>query len=189
MKINLIDSLDDLTLGKYQEFMSLDVEDENYDSLVFSLFTGVSVSNVKNVSKKDIDSVMKHITKAIQVKGKFQNRFTVNGVELGLIPNLDKITGGEYTDLVSYSSKEKDGYNPQLNRLIAVLYRPVTKNDKFGNYNIEKYNGTSGYVHLINQLPMSIVNGVLGFFLTLSNNLEKNIQAYMEEEQLRGVLL
>ena len=71
--------------------------------------------------------------------------------------------------------------------MIAVLYRPITKTDKRGNYKIEKYKGTNGHIHLINKLPMSIVNGVLSFFLTLSNDLERNIQAYIVEAQLKEV--
>lgn len=184
MKIILPDSYEDITLSKYQKFMELDSEDENYESLVVSLFTGISLEEIKNVSKKDIDEIINHITRALQQEGKFKRTFIIDDVELGIIPNFDKITGGEFTDLTNYS-KETNGYNPNLNRLIAVLYRPVIKRDKFNNYKIEDYKGTKGHIHLINKLPMSVVNGCLSFFLTLSNDLEKGIQAYTMEELAR----
>jgi hypothetical protein len=189
MKIVLPDNLSDITLRLYQSFMLLDKEADNYEELIFSLFTGIDIDDVKNVSKKDIDETLKHIYEGLQKEGDFKTRFTIDGIDFGFIPNFDKITGGEYSDLVSYSSNEVEGYNKDLNRLIAVLYRPITNTDKFKNYQIENYKGTSGHIEQINKLPMSIVNGVLGFFLTLSNDLETNIQAYMEEEQVRGLML
>lgn len=189
MKISLPDSQDDITLEVYNKFMLLDSDADNYEDLIFCLFTGISLADIKNVVKKDIDETLKHVYNALQSEGRFKRTFTIDDVDFGIIPNFDKITGGEYTDLVSYSSKEKDGYNPQLNRLISVLYRPIKKVDRFGNYKIEKYKGTNGHVNLINKLPMSIVNGCLSFFLTLSNDLEAHIQAYMEEELLRVQLL
>ena len=191
MKINLPDSQDEITLEMYDKFVSLDSEADNYEDLIFSLFTGVDAEDVLSVSKKDIDAVLKHVYTAIQIKGKFKNKITINGVELGLIPNFDKLLGGqktkggEYSDMILYSNEDKDGYNKTLNRLIAVLYRPVIESDSFGNYKIGKYKGTSGHIDLINKLPMSIVNGCLGFFLTLLEDLENHILASTVEEQVK----
>ncbi len=67
----------------------------------------------------------------------------------------------------------------------ATHYRPIKNKDKFGNYKIQEYNGTGGHLEYINKLPMSIVNGCLGFFLTLADELEAHIQAYIVEEQAR----
>lgn len=185
MKIVLPDNLSDITLETYDKFMMLDKDSDNYEDLIFSLFTGIDLEDVQNVTRKDINEVLKHVYNALQEEGTFKNRFIIDNIEFGFIPNLDKITGGEYTDLVNYSNKEEDGYNPNLNRLIAVLYRPIKDVDKQGNYTIEDYKGTQGHLHLINKLPMSIVNGCLGFFLNLSNELEHYIQAFTEKEQAR----
>ena len=189
MKINLPDSQDEITLEMYDKFVSLDSEADNYEDLIFSLFTGVDAEDVLSVSKKDIDAVLKHVYTAIQIKGKFKNKITINGIELGFIPNLDNISAGEYTDLVNYSSKEVDGYNKYLNKMIAVLYRPIKGVDKFGNYKLNKYKGTKDHLDIINQLPMSIVNGCLGFFLTLLEDLENHILASTAEEQVKELSL
>ena len=189
MKINLPDSQDEITLEMYDKFVCLDSEADNYEDLIFCLFTGVDIEDISTVSKKDIDAVLKHVYTAIQIKGTFKNKIVINGIELGFIPNLDKISAGQYTDLVNYSSKEVDGYNKYLNKLMAVLYRPIKSVDKFGNYSLKKYKGTAGHLDLVNQLPMSAVNGCLGFFLTLSNDLENHILASTEAEQVRGPLL
>jgi hypothetical protein len=180
MKIILPDNLNDITLKDYISFMELDPDDENYEDLIFTLFTGIE--NVNDVSKKDYDNILKHVYNALQQEGQFKRTFSVGGVDLGIIPNFDKITGGEYSDLVKYSSTEVDGHNENLDRLIAVLYRPIIKTDNFGNYKIEKYKGTSGHLEQINKLPMSVVNGCLGFFLNLSNDLEDHIQKFTRVE-------
>jgi hypothetical protein len=184
MRVSLPDNLNDVTLGQYQKYMLLDSEADSYVDEIFSLFTGISLDQVHNVNKKQYDEVLQQIYNALQRDGEFKQTFTIDGIDFGLIPNFDKITGGEYVDLVS-SSKNIEGYNPELITLIAVLYRPIIKKDKFVNYNIEPYNGTKGHEEQISKLPMSIVNGCLGFFLTLCNELENHFQKYMEEEQVK----
>lgn len=188
MRVNLPDNLDDITLGQYQEYAKLDSDSETYVDEIFSLFTGIPISQVKDVPKKQYDEVVNQVYTALQRDGEFKQTFTIDGIDFGLIPNFDKITGGEYVDLVS-SSKQVEGYNPELITLIAVLYRPIVKRDKFGNYKIQNYNGTKGHEEQIAKLPMSIVNGCLGFFLSLSDDCERYLQTYMEAEQRKEMLV
>lgn len=189
MTVKLPDSQEDISLDTYQKYIQLDIESKDYEDDVFCLFTGIDKEDIKNISKKDIDSVLSHVAKGLTVESEFKQTFFIDGKEFGLIPNFDKIrgtrtsSGGEYSDMVMYSKNEIEGYNPNLDRLMAVLYRPITSKDSFGNYQIEEYNGTSGHVDYIKKLPLSIVNGCLGFFLTLSEQLERAILAYTVAEQ------
>lgn len=193
MRIVLPENLNDISLEKYQQLMLIDPLAENYNDLVFTLFTGIEELN--SVSKKDIDDVVKQVLTSLSADGVFKYRFKIDGVEFGLIPNFDKVLGsekvigGEYSDMIKYAPKNLDGYNEDLDRLMAVLFRPIIKKDWSGNYLIEKYNGTSGHLHLINKMPMSIVKGALSFFLTLSDELETHILKCMEEELLKAQLL
>ena len=181
MKISLPDNTDDITLFQYMELMKMDEEAKDYESQIFSLFTGVDIKDVGSVPIKQRDEFLKHIYNALQSKGEFKQTFTIDGVDFGLIPNFDKITGDEYTDLVRYSVDT----DLNLDRLISVLYRPIKSKDNFKNYKLYPYEGTSEHVEMIRKLPMSTVNGCLGFFLTLSNDLEETILQYMEEEQAK----
>ena len=181
MKISLPDNTDDITLFQYMELMKMDEEAKDYESQIFSLFTGVDIKDVGSVPIKQRDEFLKHIYNALQSKGEFKQTFTIDGVDFGLIPNFDKITGDEYTDLVRYSVDT----DLNLDRLISVLYRPIKSKDNFKNYKLYPYEGTSEHVEMIRKLPMSTVNGCLGFFLTLSNDLEGAILRYMEEEQAK----
>ena len=187
MKILLPDNLNDITLQQYLEFTKLDSDNDGYEYNIFTLFT--NVTNVNSVSKKDYDNILKHIYEALQKEGRFSKTFTIDGVDFGLIPNFDKIAVSEYSDLVKYSNTDEDGRNDNLDRLIAVLYRPIKKLDRFGNYNIESYNGTENHIKQVRKLSMSIVNGCLGFFLTLSDDLENHTQRCMVAAQVRELQL
>ena len=174
MKLLLPDSFDDIILEDYQKFKKLDSTLGNYLDLVFSLFTKIDIEDVVNVPEKDYNEILNHIYNALQQQGEFKRLVTIDSIELGVIPDFNKITAGEYTDLVTYSSKEKDGYNPQLNRLIAVMFRPVKSKDNSNNYKIEKYNGTEEHLHLINKLPMSLVMGSLVLFFDFVEKIRKS---------------
>ena len=107
--------------------------------------------------------LVKDIVKALNTEVEFSNMFTLNGIEYGFIPNLDSITHGEWVDLIEY-----EGNIDTMNKLMAVLFRPVTKKDKLGNYSIEPYNGTKERADAFKVMPLNIVNGALVFFLNLS---------------------
>jgi hypothetical protein len=70
---------------------------------------------------------------------------------------------------------------------MAVLYRPII-NKQFNNYEIADYKGTDEYANIMKQTPLSYVNGVLGFFLTLQQQLNNHIQKYIQEEQAKAML-
>ena len=104
--------------------------------------------------------------------------------KFGFIPNLDNLmANGEYTNLLDYSQGVGN-----LHKFMAVCYRPIVKKDKFDNYTIEKYEGSGKYSEAMKLIPMNIVNGCLGFFLTLRKDLEKPFQRYMRVERAKELL-
>ena len=97
-----------------------------------------------------------------------------------MIPNFDKISGSEYTDLIKYSTNIED-----LHRLMAVAFRPVKFKDRYKNYQITKYNGTGELSDIMKDTPLSIAKGFNVFFLNLSKDLEVHILKSMAEEQAK----
>ena len=110
----------------------------------------------------------------------FQDRFTINGVEFGFIPNLEDITTGEYVDLSTHGMDIET-----LHKVMAVLFRPVSGEDAFGNYKIETYQGTKQYSEVMKYTPLNIVNGALVFFYNLSKELKNHIQKSTEAVQVK----
>ena len=95
--------------------------------------------------------------------------FEVAGTKYGFIPKLDNMTYGEYLDLSIYS---KDLWQ-NLATFISIIYRPITKQDGKGKYEIEPYSGTDDdTIELFkNSLTMDIVWGAIGFFTRLQKDL------------------
>lgn len=186
VKLKIPTNLDDITVGQYQKIRALlsneDLESETLDNEILKIV--LNFDNVDAISVKDKKEITTDIREALEREGEFKNTFTLNGIKFGLIPNFDRITNGEYTDLIKYSKEEED-----LHRLLAVSYRPIAKKDGFDNYLVEDYKGTSEHAETMKNLPMSIANGVVGFFLTLSNDLEAHTLRCMEEERVRVMML
>jgi hypothetical protein len=187
MKIQLPENIKDITLAQYQRYEKLneqlnegELSIRDYNKRKIDLFTGIPYHKVDNVSEKDLKEVMAQIDKALEQDVEFKSVFTHNGKEFGMIPNLDEITAGEYFDLDKYGVDVET-----LHNLMAILFRPVTRSDGFGNYEIETYVGTGKYADEMKGISMDYVSGVLVFFCHLSNELEKSIQKSTVEAQAK----
>ena len=171
IKIQLPESISDVTLEQSQRYLNIS-ESETLSDLVktkriVKLFTGLKNKQVDAMTITDYEMIINHITKALNTDVEFTHRFTLDGIEFGFVPNLDKITAGEYIDLTS-SGVSQD----TLQNILAILFRPIVKEDRHGHYEIESYTANTKYVELMKQAPMNVVNGMLVFFCHLSNELE-----------------
>ena len=184
MKVLLPESIDDVTLEQYQKYQELlkreDLEQYPFNKRKLAIFTGIKMNIANQISIKDINEMIAQIDTALEQTVVFKQRFFIDDVEFGFIPNLDKICGAEYFDLDKYSSEVEE-----LHRTMAILFRPITDRDSFGNYKIKDYNGTEELCDVMKLMPLSVVNGALVFFSSLSNELLNYIQRYTREEQVR----
>ena len=177
IKIQLPESIADITLNQYQQFLKLQdkadtLTEQGMAERVISLFTGIKKQDVKKLVISDYESIMNQITEACSTASKFQQRFELNGVEYGMIPNLNDISQGEYIDLTTLGSDMDE-----MHKVMAILFRPVVKEDAFGNYSIEAYGDITERSNDMLKCPMHIVNGSLVFFL----NLLKDLKSYMKK--------
>ncbi len=182
VKLTIPSSLDDITVGDFQAIQLL-LEDESLtgDKLDNEILKVIlKFDNIKYISVKDRKKLLEDITKALEKEGEFKQKFKLRGVKFGMIPNFDKISNGEYTDLIKYADDIQD-----LHRFLAVAYRPIEKSDMFNNYTVREYEGTSEHAETMKHLPMSVANGVQVFFYALSNDLSRHILTSMEAEQAR----
>jgi len=177
IKIQLPESIADITLNQYQQFLKLQdkadtLTEQGMAERVISLFTGIKKQDVKKLVISDYESIMNQITEACSTEAKFQQRFKLNGVEYGMIPNLNDISQGEYIDLTTLGSDMDE-----MHKVMAILFRPIVKTDAFGNYSIESYGDITERSKEMLNCPMHIVNGSLVFFL----NLLKDLKSYMKK--------
>jgi hypothetical protein len=186
LKIRLPENLADITLEQAQKLDILNAKRDSLDELSFvkryiSIFTELKFRDLDNISMSDFDGIHTQITEALDTEVPFENRFVLNQVEYGFVPNLNEITTGEYIDLSTYGNSMET-----LHKTMAVLFRPITKDVAFGSYEIEPYNGTKDRAEVMKQAPMNIVIGMLVFFCDLSKELKSHIlksTLVMEEQK------
>jgi hypothetical protein len=145
---------------------------------VISLFTGMKKQDVKKLVYTDYEGLIAQIIAACEQDVEFEERFMLNGVEYGFIPNLDEITTAEYVDLSTIGMDFKE-----MHKIIAILFRRVTNEDAFGNYEILPYKYDKALCEEMRQCPMNIVNGALVFFWSLSRELKEAIQRYTSQAE------
>ena len=185
VKIMLPENISDITLEQYQRFEELkkvgeSLGNQRYAEKLIAIFTDLKKQQIKKLVFSDYELIVAQIVEALNQDVEFQQRFMHQGVEYGMIPNLDDISMGEYVDLKEHGSDPEN-----MHKVMAVLFRPVVKSDSFGNYKIEQYEGTKGRDLVMRKLPMNIVQGALVFFYNLASELETVIRKYMEETQER----
>lgn len=185
MTITIPENLNDITLGQYLSYEELmernDLDEVNFNKRKVSIFTGIAFKQIAHIKKVDFDRLLTQIDTALNTEAQFTDRFTMNNVEFGFIPDFDKMTIGEYSDLSNYLNNE----NPPFHKMMAVLFRPIFKRD--GNsYAIIPYKGTEEYAEIMKGMPYSTAVGALVFFCHLSNELQKATQKYLTEAILRA---
>lgn len=177
MKLIIPEHLGDISLFQYQRYMAL--EDKQNLPYKIHIFTDLPLDYCRSIKILDAKRIGASIDKALQFSTEFQHRFKIKNIEFGFIPNLDKMTFAEYTDLQNYANDAEN-----LHRLMAILFRPIYKKDG-ERYSIMPYNGTEEYAQIMLHTPMNIVNGALVFFWNLTNELSSSTQRYLTEELLR----
>ena len=188
MKIILPEHIGEITLDQFQRYHKLsqrtDLNELDFNKRKIEIFVNIPFQQIANIKQTDYDYILNNIDTSLNIEHPFVNRFKLNNIEFGFIPNMDDMTVAELGDLREYQDKESE-----LHRLMAILFRPISGKDLLNNYIIEPYNGTAKYSELMKQTPMNIVSGALGFFLNLSNELELAIQKSMEVELMKGITL
>ena len=184
MKIILPESINDITLFQFQQYDELlkreDLDEYNFNKRKIQIFTGIERNRIDLVSSVDYKMMLTQIDLALNQTVEFKPTFFIKDVEFGFIPNLDKMTQGEFIDISKYGTDVNE-----MHRLIAVLFRPIKKKDSLGNYEIIKYQGTEQYANIMKHTPLSIVNGALVFFSSLANELINYTRRYMAQEPAR----
>lgn len=179
VSITIPESLDEITLGQYQKWISIS---ENKEINLFlqqkmiEIFCNTNLKIVTQLKLKDVDNICESINNLFESEEhKFIDRFIIEKKEFGFIPKLDDMTFGEYIDLDLYINDWE-----KMHKAIGVLYRPVIASIK-NKYNIEEYKSSESYDML--NTPLSVVFGALVFFYNLRNELSSLTLSYLQTQR------
>jgi len=184
MKLQIPTNINDITVGDYLKFIEVNKEDADEEFLVhktISIFCDIPMKDVLNIDSQEAIDISLEIFAVLRQEPKFVDRFELEGVKYGFIPNLEDLSLGEYIDLETYLKEPKD-----LNKAASVMYRPVTK--EYGNlYDIENYKASVESQRLMLKAPIGIISQGTVFFYSIVKELLRDFQLYSQTEMSKEV--
>jgi len=183
MEFTIPATLRDVRLSQWQRY--IDVYDKNKDEdateflnkKVLEIFCDIKLSDVDKIGLNVFDDTLVHLSYVLNSKPELSQTFKLEGtdgvvVEFGMIPNLDKMSYGEFIDLEKYLFSDKD-----LHKAMAVLYRPIKFKSK-DKYLIHEYKGTSYMADVMKDTPLDVAISARVFFYRLATKLGNYTMAY-----------
>lgn len=182
LKLTIPTSLDEIPLLHYQKYMDICKGSDDAEFLgqkMIQIFCGIELKEVVKIGFNDMLELVNHFNKLFSEIPKIKPTFKINELELGLIPNFDKISWEEYIELETHFLNFDS-----FHKALAVLYRPVIEKNKKEQYLIAPFNNIDEFSDLMKYTPLSIALSSHVFFLNLErelliatiNYLEKNLK-------------
>ena len=186
VKLTIPDNWSDITIDTYQKYVKIQEgkgTEKNKVIKSLALLCNTTPFVVKKMAYSDLLEIMGIIKKMIDTEPKtedFKKVFKFNKIEYGFVPNLSKLSTGEYIDLEAYCKNPIDN----LHIIMSILYRVVTFK-RGERYAIESYDPDQFKEELFKECPMNIALSSLGFFLTLGSVLARTSQRYLKAQERR----
>jgi hypothetical protein len=182
IELSVPDSLSDITLGQYQKYLKIldqNKDDDNAAEFInlktIEIFCNVNFKDVLKIPLGEAEKVLTIINKAFEEKPDIIRHFKLLNVDMGFIPNLERISLGEYIDV------ENNIVDWQtMHKAMAVLYRPVNFRSK-EKYTIAPYEPSDEVSELMKEMPLDVAMSSMVFFYALGMELLKAIPTFIQK--------
>ena len=186
VKLTIPDNWSDITIETYQKYVKIQEgkgSEKNKGVKSLALLCNTTPFVVKKMDYKDLLEIMSIIKTMIDTEPKdeeFRKTFVFKKEEYGFVPNLSKLSTGEYIDLETYCKEPIEN----LHIIMSILYRKITfkRNER---YAIENYDPDEFKEELFKDCPMDIALSSLGFFLTLGSVLAKTSLRFLQVQEMK----
>ena len=175
MKVNVPTHINDITLLQFQRYSKINTDDQDEEFLMhktIEIFCDVDIKIVSQFPLKDAKDIVEDIHAVLDQTVKFTDRFTMDGIEYGFIPDLSAMSLGEYIDLEDGLKDTKE-----FHKAAAVMFRPVIKSFK-ELYTIDGYDASLERQALMLEAPIGIISSAVVFFYSIVNELLEGSQNY-----------
>ena len=188
IQITIPESYSDVSVKQYKRMMSEFKDVEESTEIAMRAVAALCDLDRKVLNHAPVDQIaecIKAITWLIQepdiTKSKIplQKTFYLDGVEYGLIPNWTRLTVGEFADIESYTN---DTYG-NLEKILAVLYRPITQKKADESYSIEAYEPHHTKQEAMLNCKMDVVIGAMVFFYHIGKGFVKDMHHYSKKKK------
>tara|TARA_R110000824_G_scaffold100531_4_gene239000 strand:+ start:641 stop:1291 length:651 start_codon:yes stop_codon:yes gene_type:complete len=182
IEITVPTSLNEITLEQYQKFLKIAEENPEGNFLnakMIEIFCGIPLSDSYKLKMSSVSAIIDILNEMLSVTPNHVEKFTLNGVQYGFIPDLDEMSLGEYIDLdnniISWA---------EMHKAMNVLYRPI-KIKKGDKYSIEDYDVSNP--ESLKDMPLDAAIGAVFFFLNLGLELSKHTILYSNLEEMEDI--
>ena len=183
IKLSIPNKWSDITIETYQKYINIQEGNGSEKTKILksmALLCNTKLSIIKKMLYKDLVSIMNIIQELINnepTETDFKKVIDFKGQQYGFVPNLSKLTTGEYIDLQTYSK------NPikYLHTIMSILYRPITTKVNH-RYAIENYDPDQFKEELFKHCTMDVALSSLGFFLTLGETLMRTSNNFLMKQ-------
>ena len=169
----------DITISEFQRYLQIaKSKRKTRDEEIIALFCKLDKKTIKKIKLKDKNILVDKINTFINTKNetKLQKRVTFKGKDYGVVPNLSKITTGEFVDIEEYGRN----INENLHKVMSVLYREIDKEvNEF--YSVKPYDPDELEIDKFKDLPMSTTLSAIDFFFRLGTRLLEDLNNYSME--------
>ena len=145
IKLTIPDNWSDITIETYQKYVKIQEgkgSEKNKVVKSLALLCNTTPFVVKKMDYKDLLEIMSIIKTMIDTEPKeeeFRKTFIFKDEEYGFVPNLSKLSTGEYIDLETYCKQPIEN----LHIIMSILYRKITfkRNERFAieNYDPDEF--------------------------------------------------
>ncbi len=180
MKVNISvpDSLYEITLQQYQEFIKQTEDElpkEEMCQKMIQIFCNLKLPEIAKIKYSSLDKIIVKLESLFKKKHTFIQRFKLDGVEYAFHPKLEDMTLGEYIDLDNTFTNWET-----MHHAMAILFRPIEQ--KIGDkYLIQDYDGYRNSD--LSQMPLAVVLGCMVFFWNLRKALLKATLSFLDREE------
>jgi len=178
-------SLSEVNLKKYKEFSKAvdsltNVEDNLLERAKHILLPFVNMELINAMPMKDLERIYLAIIKLMHDKPMLKLIIEIDEKKYGFEPDLNNISVGAYVDL---KQCEQNGMTENIDKIMAVLYRPITNQVK-EYYSIKTYSGFEGRDKLFNEhMTADVALAAIGFFLNLKEQLSTLLSPSLSEAE------
>ncbi len=115
--------------------------DDYFQAKIVSIVSDAPVEVLLDSDYNEIQKLATYVMTLIPTdKPEFTNRFELDGVKYGFIPDWKDLSFAEFADLDTLSTKKQDEILDLLHIIASIMYRPIIEEKKNGDFRIEKYN-------------------------------------------------
>ena len=188
MKVTLPDDFSEITVGQYMKLWAMyekETDAYNAQRRCIEMLSGLEPNSLQDATWDSIERASATLNWLMQDPDPFTRkmplvrRFELKGQQYGFIPDLSKLTVGEYADLETMCS---GGVFKSLEKLCAILFREVI-DEKLDKYEIVNYRVSKDRKEAMLDLPMNIAIGAMVFFCNTAKELISTTQHYLEKEK------